>query len=69
MELVIVIGAIVISFLVFTWLLRIVRATFKTAILVAVTLLILQIIFGIGPQTLWEQVRDSLPGFEPVNFQ
>ncbi|HEY9887996.1 MAG TPA: hypothetical protein V6D02_06310 [Candidatus Obscuribacterales bacterium] len=66
MEIAIVIGAIIVSFLVFTWLLKIARATFRTAILVAVTLLVLQLVFGIGPQALWEQVQSWLPGFEPT---
>jgi type IV secretory pathway TrbL component len=61
MELVILIGSIVISFLVFTWLLKVVKATLKTALLVAVILLALQLIFGIGPATLWEYVQIALP--------
>ncbi|NJN23067.1 MAG: hypothetical protein HC812_20205 [Leptolyngbya sp. RL_3_1] len=61
MELAILIGSLVISFLVFTWLLRVVKATLKTALLVAVILLGLQLVFGIGPATLWEYVRSALP--------
>lgn len=67
MELAIAIGAVLVSFLVFTWLLKVVRATLRTAILVAVILLVLQLLFGIGPAALWERVRSWLPGFEPVN--
>lgn len=67
MELAIAIGAVLVSFLVFTWLLKVVRATLRTAILVALILLVLQLLFGIGPGTLWEQVRSWLPGFEPIN--
>jgi type IV secretory pathway TrbL component len=67
MELAIVIGAILVSFLVFTWLIKVVQATLKTAITVAIILLILQLVFGIGPQTLWEQIQGWLPGFESVN--
>lgn len=62
MELAILIGSIVISFLVFTWLLKVVKATLKTALLVAVILLGLQLIFGIGPATLWEYIQSALPG-------
>jgi type IV secretory pathway TrbL component len=69
MELAIVIGAILISLLVFTWLLKIARATFRTAILVALILLVLQLVFGIGPQALWEQMQTWLPRFAPVNSQ
>lgn len=69
MELVIVIGAVIVSFLVFTWLFRVVRATLKTAVLVALTLLALQLFFGIGPQALWEQIQSWIPGFEPVDYR
>ncbi len=67
MEIVIVIGAIVLSFLVFTWLLKVTRATLKTAISVALILLVLQLVFGIGPTTIWAQIQSWLPDFTPVN--
>jgi len=66
MELAIVIGALLVVFFVMTWLLKIVRATVRTAILVGLVLLVL-FILGIGPQTVWEQIRSWLPGFQPVN--
>ena len=55
MEIAILIGALVISVLVFIWLVNVVKATLKTALLVAVILLVLQLAFGIGPTTLWDQ--------------
>ena len=69
MEIAILIGAIVISVLVFIWLINVVKATIKIALLVAVILLILQISFGIGPSALWEKglmqiwqvIQDWLP--------
>ena len=61
------VGALIVSFLVFTWLIRVVRATLKTAILVALNLLVLQLIFGIGPAAIWDQIQNWLPGFEPTN--
>ncbi|MDA0672718.1 MAG: hypothetical protein O3C67_03310 [Cyanobacteria bacterium] len=67
MEIAVIIGAIVVSFLVFTWLLKVVRATLKTAILVAGILLALQIIFGIGPSNVWDQISQWLPSFQPTN--
>ena len=66
MEIVILVGALLVSFLVFTWLLKVVRATFKTAILVAVILLVLQLVFGIGPEALWEQIKNWLSGAGPA---
>lgn len=67
MEIVIVIGAVLVSILVFTWLLRVARATFRTAVGVAIILLALQLLFGIGPQTLWESVRNWLSSVEPMS--
>ena len=60
MEIVVVIGAVFISILVFTWLLNVVKATLKTAFLAAIILLALQLFFGIGPEAIWETIRDWL---------
>jgi len=68
MEIAIVIGILIILFLVTTWVLKVVRATLRLAILIAIALLALFIV-GIGPQTVWEQLQNWLPGFEPVNPQ
>lgn len=64
MEIVVVIGAIIVTFLVFGWLLKVVKTTVKTALLVAFVLLALQLLFGIGPGTLWQQIQQWLPGQE-----
>ena len=61
MEIVVVIGAVVLSILVFTWLLKVVKATLKTAFLAAAILLALQLIFGIGPTAIWEMIQTWLP--------
>ncbi len=68
MEIAIVIGILFILFLVTTWVLKVVRATLRIAILIAIALLVLLIV-GIGPETVWEQIQTLLPGFEPVNPQ
>jgi type IV secretory pathway TrbL component len=60
-EIVVVIGAIVVTVLVFTWMLKVVKATLKTAFLVAAILLALQLIFGIGPGVIWETIQGWLP--------
>ncbi|MEM6715959.1 MAG: hypothetical protein AAF827_13540 [Cyanobacteria bacterium P01_D01_bin.6] len=68
MELAIVIGILVLLFLATTWLLKVVRATLRIAILIAIGLLVL-VVVGVGPQAVWEQLQNWLPGFEPVNSQ
>ncbi len=58
MDWVIWIGALIVSFLIFTWLVKVVKATIGTAITIAVIILILQLVFGIGPNDLLEQITD-----------
>ena len=54
-DLIVLIAALVVSFLVFTWLLKIVKTAFSTAVAIALILLLVQIFFGIGPADLWRQ--------------
>jgi ABC-type multidrug transport system permease subunit len=56
MNLLLLIAALVISVLVFTWLIKVVKATITTAILIAILVLALQLVFGIGPDQVWNQV-------------
>ncbi|MEO0406816.1 MAG: hypothetical protein AAF289_05650 [Cyanobacteria bacterium P01_A01_bin.135] len=55
---ILLIAALVISFFIFTWLTRVVRATISTAITIALIALALQLLFGIGPQDIWQQMVD-----------
>ncbi|MDG2992246.1 hypothetical protein L3556_15105 [Candidatus Synechococcus calcipolaris G9] len=55
-EVLITLGAIAISWLAFTWLIRVAKVTVGTAIKIAIILLILQLLFGIGPATLWQRI-------------
>lgn len=56
MQLVLVIGAILIAWLVFTWLFKVIKLSLKTAFLIAAIVLILQFAFGISPLKLWEEI-------------
>ncbi|MFM7547122.1 MAG: hypothetical protein ACKO3I_11570, partial [Synechococcales cyanobacterium] len=49
-------GALIVSWLVFTWLIRVFKTTAMTALSIAAIILILQVVFGIGPQQLWNEV-------------
>lgn len=69
MNWILLIAAIVISFLIFTWLVRVVKATIGTAIVIAIIVFGLQIFLGIGPadlvgqiQELWQGIWRSLSG-------
>ncbi|WP_204102222.1 MULTISPECIES: hypothetical protein [Spirulina sp. CCY15215] len=55
-NLIILIAAIIVTWLVFTWLIKIVKVSIKTALTIAAIVLILQLVFGIGPKDLWEQI-------------
>lgn len=55
-DLLILIAALIVSWLVFTALIKVVKTTVSTAIAIAAIVLILQLLFGINPQDLWQQI-------------
>jgi uncharacterized membrane protein (UPF0182 family) len=55
-ELIILIAALIVSWLVFTALIKVVKTTVSTAIAIAAIVLVLQLVFGINPQDLWQQI-------------
>ncbi|NJM65984.1 MAG: hypothetical protein HC851_10105 [Acaryochloris sp. RU_4_1] len=55
---ILLIAAILISWLVFTWLLRVAKTTLKTAFLIAAVVLGLQLILGIGPDQVWQTIKE-----------
>lgn len=69
MDLVILIVAVLVAIAIFTWLVNVVKATIQTAFTIAIIILILQLIFGIGPgdlldriQQLWQGLWQSIRG-------
>ncbi|MBD2100821.1 hypothetical protein [Leptolyngbya sp. FACHB-261] len=56
-EIILLIGALIVAFLVFTWLIRVVKVTIGAAIGVALLILVLQLLFGIGPAQLWSYLN------------
>ena len=55
-ELIVLIAALIVSWLVFAALSKVVKSTVKTAIAIAAIVLVLQLVFGIAPQALWQQI-------------
>ncbi|MGV0028517.1 hypothetical protein [Phormidesmis priestleyi] len=55
MNLILIAAAIAISVLVFTWLIKVVKATVTTALVIAAIVLILQFFFGIGADRIFDQ--------------
>ena len=58
MEIVLFVAALVVSFLVFTWLIRVVKATVTTAITIALVILALQLLFGLRGDDVMQTVFD-----------
>ncbi len=58
MELILLLGALIVAWLVFTWLVKIVKTSVKTALAIAVVVLVLQLVFGIDPRELWEAIQN-----------
>ena len=55
-DLLLLIAALIVSWLVFTALIKVVKTTLTTAIVIAGIILTLQLVFGIDPQDLWQQI-------------
>jgi hypothetical protein len=60
MDLILFLSALVIAWLIFMWVLKVLKATLTTAVVVAAIAAALYIVVGIGPQDLWNQIW-SLP--------
>lgn len=56
MNLILLIAALIVSLLVFGFLIRVTKAAIGTAITIALVVLVLQIAFGIAPNQLWQEV-------------
>lgn len=56
MDLVLLLAAIVVTVIVFIGLVKIARATITTAITIAVIILLVQLLFGVGADQIWQQV-------------
>jgi hypothetical protein len=56
LEAIALIAAIIVSWLVFTALVRVLKTTLKTAFTIAAIVLVLQLLFGIGPERIWQQI-------------
>ncbi|WP_315791663.1 hypothetical protein [Fischerella sp. JS2] len=56
--------ALIIAWLIFTILVKVVKTTVKTAFLIAAIIVLLQVGYGIGPQEMWNyivQLPQKLP--------
>jgi succinate-acetate transporter protein len=56
LEAIVLIAAIIVSWLVFTALVKILQTTLKSAFTIAAIVLVLQLLFGIGPERIWQQI-------------
>lgn len=62
MEIIITLTVLLIFFVIFSWLLKLVQTTVKTVLLAGFVVLALYFVFGIGPEAIWEQLRGWLVG-------
>lgn len=58
MEIVLLLAAMLIAWGVFAWLVKVLKASVQMAFGVAVVLVIIQVVFGIGPQQFWQQITN-----------
>ena len=55
-DLIVIIAAFVVAWLIFTWLLKVLKASISTALSIAIIALILQIFLGIGFEEVWQKL-------------
>ena len=55
-ELIILIASLLVSWLVFNWAVKVLKASLSTAISLAIIVLTMQLMFGIGPNQLFQYV-------------
>jgi hypothetical protein len=58
MNLPLIIGALIVSLLLLWWLLSVIKASFKTAFLIVAVIFTIQVLTGVGPQQIFNQVGD-----------
>ena len=56
-ELITIIAGVIITWLLFTWFIKIFQTSMKTALTIALILFCLQIFFGIRSQQVWQELR------------
>jgi hypothetical protein len=55
---ILLIAAIAVSFLLFSWLLKVIRFTLAPLLMIAAIVLVLKFAFGISPNQLWYEVKE-----------
>lgn len=55
-DLIVIIAAIVVAWLIFTWSIKVLKASISTALSIALIALILQIFLGIGFEEVWQKL-------------
>lgn len=65
-ELVIAVAAAAIAWLVFTWSIEVLKVSIKTALAVAAILLVLQIVFGIQSEQIWQTIGEMIYRIEQL---
>ena len=56
-ELIAIIAGVIITWLLFTWFIKVFQTSVKTALTIAFILLCLQMFFGIRSQQVWQELR------------
>ena len=56
LELIILIASLLVSWLVFNWAFKVLKASVGTAIAIAAIVLVMQLLFGIGPNQLFQHI-------------
>ena len=66
-EIIAIIVGVVITWLVFSWAIKVLKTSISTAIAIALMLLILQLVFGIGYPEVWQELEQLIQQFLSIS--
>jgi hypothetical protein len=61
-EVILLLGALVVGVLFIGWIFKVVGSTLRSLLLIGFVLLVLWVVFGVGPGAIWQQIQQLLPG-------
>ncbi|MBD0335949.1 MAG: hypothetical protein ICV62_10705 [Cyanobacteria bacterium Co-bin13] len=62
MEIILILGALIVIVLFAGWLFKLVGSTLRTLLFIGFVLLVLWVVFGVGPSAIWQQIQQLVPG-------
>ncbi len=57
-DLILLVASLLVALLIFNWLIKVIKTSVTTAMIIVIIVMILQITLGISPEQLWSQIMN-----------